>query len=74
MCNCAETANKALVEKNAVLVQGFSFADGGMKVLPILIAIEKLDRTKRGRLPSLVATFCPFCGKKYPQVVEGEPP
>lgn len=60
MCGCIEDVNKLLAEHNTTLV------------LPILgkrrpfIETDKIESKKRGKPPLMQASFCPFCGEKYP--------
>lgn len=70
MCGCRQQVNEKLIERNAKIAAGFtaSFNDGptrGMGLSPPMILLEKADKKKRGELPTLIATFCPFCGEKY---------
>lgn len=68
MCNCIERVDEMLKEKNACLVATISLGNYPSRVG---LMIEKYDPKKRGRLPSMVATFCPFCGAKYQAVEQG---
>ena len=60
MCNCISDVNKMLAEHNAKLV------------LPMFgrqrpfIETAKKETSKRGKQPLMQASFCPFCGEKYP--------
>lgn len=64
MCDCITEVNKLLDAHNAELV------------LPLFgnqrpfIETAKKERTKRGKPPLMQATFCPFCGEKYPDPQE----
>ena len=60
-CKCITDADKKLASKNAKLTVTFNLMG---QVFP-QIMVEKADTKKRGPLPILVPTFCPFCGKKY---------
>lgn len=48
-------------------------AHNGKITLPLIgrqqpfVQTNKLDEKKRGKVPLLFATFCPFCGSKYPE-------
>lgn len=35
-----------------------------------LVTLYKRKEKKRGRLPLLQASFCPFCGERYPEATE----
>ncbi len=66
-CDCVTMANKALGDKNAEIEQrtGINFTSGTMYASQPIISTAKLDSKKRGLLPILLASYCPFCGKKY---------
>lgn len=71
MCNCIETTDALLKDQNAGLV----FTIFG-KPPRVVIETRKIDSTKRGRPPAMLASFCPFCGEKYeaPALSEGVKP
>lgn len=61
MCDCRKRMNEKLKPLNARLAFGFTFGEGHMDLSPPIIQTEKL--TPRGkRSPTVLATFCPFCG------------
>lgn len=64
MCKCADAVDAELAAKNGRLAFGFTVREGRMELTRPLIQLEKLDGKKRGKLPSLVASYCPFCGEK----------
>jgi hypothetical protein len=70
MCQCRERIDKRLAERNARIASGFTIdltkPAASMSFAPPLIHLEKVDRKKRGTLPMLVASYCPFCGEKIP--------
>lgn len=61
MCKCIATVNKKLAEHNTQIE------------VPIIgpnrpfVATVKINYMKRGRPKMMFATYCPFCGKKYPE-------
>jgi hypothetical protein len=70
MCECRKKLDEKLAAKNAKIATGFtaSFEDGptrGMQLAPPMIVLEKADKKKRGSLPILMASYCPFCGHEY---------
>ena len=60
MCDCIARVNKFLAGHNSKIM------------LPMLgpqipfVETQKLDEKKRGKPMMAFATFCPFCGEKYP--------
>lgn len=70
MCQCRERIDEKLADQNAKIAVGFTagFNDGPtlkMGLAASMIELEKADKKKRGALPILMATYCPFCGVKY---------
>ncbi len=68
MCDCLELTNKTLAD------QGFNtFVDhtlpffGG--VAQAVLHTSKIDENKRGKPMTMIASYCPFCGEKYPKEV-----
>ena len=55
---CLKDLNKALEHHNTKLVGNLIGTNA------VLIETEKVDSKTRGRPKTVVATFCPFCGKK----------
>lgn len=60
MCDCITEVNKLLDEHNTTLALPMFGARRPF------VQTEKLESTKRGKPPMMQATFCPFCGEKYP--------
>ena len=77
MCKCRSMIDEKLAAHNAKIAVGFCAGDDdgptrSFGLSPPMIELEKADKKKRGALPILVATFCPFCGDKYrPAKAEG---
>jgi hypothetical protein len=69
MCDCIEKTNKLLEKYNTRIYVPMliDFATGKThSSRTILITTEKINPNRRsGRAKSLLATYCPFCGKKY---------
>ena len=59
-CDCIETVNKGLREKNATLL----FTLFG-KPNRVVIETAKIESKVRGKPPAMIASFCPFCGESY---------
>lgn len=66
-CLCLEQVNKKLKDSNCKVAQGLqvNFKTGAASMSPPFIVTEKIDRKIRKRMPSVICSFCPFCGKKY---------
>ena len=68
MCDCQEAVNKRLAFSNAKIAFGLMWTDGDthkVVAMPPTIVLEKIDKSKRGKLPTLLATCCPFCGERF---------
>lgn len=62
MCDCIQTMNARLRdEHNGVLITTLF---GNPRAV---IGTEKLDSKRRGKPPVAIASFCPFCGDRYPE-------
>ena len=72
MCDCMTRVNGSLEDRNTRLQTSFILTRdlSGIDCTPLL-AVEKRDSAKRGRPISVIPTFCPFCGVKYPRKGEG---
>ena len=78
MCKCNERVNQLLEAKNAQLDlrEIVIFLTGETYISDnVLLKVLKIDPNKRKfTLPILQATFCPFCGDKYPKHNNHTPP
>lgn len=65
-CDCHAMINKALAERKAQLV-GTIRLDGSQP--KVIVATESNGETMRHKFQPvmLMANYCPFCGKKYPE-------
>lgn len=59
MCDCTKAVNERLHFSGGEIMQDM------MGAPYVFISTVKLPG-KRGKLPLVAATYCPFCGKKYP--------
>ena len=68
MCNCMQSVNEKLKEHNSKLLISFCISRdlGKMDALPI-ISTGKIQTKIRGNAMTVIPTFCPFCGTKYPR-------
>jgi hypothetical protein len=65
MCDCRKAVNERLAFSNAKIAEGLLFGEGRLDLASPQIVLEKIDKDKRGKLPNLIATCCPFCGERY---------
>lgn len=61
MCDCARDLNENLKPMNYRLTRNLLEEEP-----PVLIEMHKIETKKRTPSHSCVATYCPFCGVKYP--------
>lgn len=65
MCDCMKQINDELAQYNTRLDPVMALRDGTLHMAGVRIETVKIDSKKRGRPKRLVASYCPFCGKKY---------
>lgn len=64
-CNCIAEMNVKLAPHNGRVSQAIRItADLGRMFSSTVIGTERLDKSKRKPIPTLMATFCPFCGNR----------
>jgi len=61
-CRCTDKVDEALAAQGARLCVTISLRGGPERAI---IATER--RTPRVKLHRLIASYCPFCGTKYPE-------
>lgn len=74
MCNCIETVNAKLAERNTRLKEPmfiFGKDSSGLKQEParrLFIETEQIE-TGRGKMraTAMFNSYCPFCGEKLPE-------
>ncbi len=68
MCECMNRVNEHLKADNTRLSVSFCLSEdlSAMDMLPI-VQTEKVKSQIRGKPMMAVASFCPFCGTKYPR-------
>ena len=65
MCDCVQKMNEALEPMNGRLAIALGFSPDMSKMTSrLIVATEKIDKSKRKPAPTAVASFCPFCGVK----------
>lgn len=73
MCGCLKRLNEALKDRNTKLSVSFCLSrDLSEADTTLMIQTEKIDRHSRVKAISVIPTFCPFCGEKYPRKDDGE--
>lgn len=65
-CKCVEKSRAKLAEHNTRIVQRLTMT-GVMPNVSILVERIETGRGKRQAM-AVIASYCPFCGKKYPGV------
>ena len=67
-CRCIAKADRALATKHTRVVTTFALAGRDARPAMVVLATELVaDAPRRTRPVSLVASFCPLCGKEYPK-------
>lgn len=61
-CGCISEVSNMLREHNAALTTTM-FA----RPERVIVSTYKIDSSKRGKIPHMLASFCPFCGASYGQ-------
>jgi hypothetical protein len=63
-CDCLDEADKVLAQYNTIVVRAFDLNGSELAV----IATERIQIRRDGkRAKTLIAAFCPICGKAYPK-------
>ncbi len=71
MCDCIKETNEALAkettntELDVPIVLNHETME--LKAEYVLVATRKRNKYQRARPKKLFASYCPFCGRKYPQ-------
>ena len=64
LCNCIELADRELAGRHTRLVCSLALRDSTVRAV---VATEVTEAKRGRRAMTVVATYCPFCGKKYPE-------
>jgi hypothetical protein len=71
MCNCIDRVNRGIKIYNSELhiPETIDFESGECKSVDrVMVMADKIGAGKYGTGRNLFATYCPFCGKKYPSI------
>jgi hypothetical protein len=71
MCDCINRIDEQLKPMNARLGVGFALVGNKMETALQVVTV-KLDTKVRKPVPTMYASFCPFCGEKTPVCPEGK--
>lgn len=63
-CDCMKLVNERLSADNCRLATGFQITKDMGVQMRLLVATEKIDKTRRKPVPKVVASYCPFCGAR----------
>lgn len=64
MCDCVKKFDEYLKPHNGRIAVGLQVTES-LDLRPrLLVATEKIDKSKRKAVPSVMASYCPFCGEK----------
>ena len=66
-CDCAKKVDQALEAQGVRLIRKIQidFSTKTTGLTPPLLMVEKFKPSRKAA-PSVVCSFCPFCGNKYP--------
>jgi hypothetical protein len=71
MCNCIDRVNKGIKVYNSELhipeTINFNTGECG-SANRVMIMADRIGAKKYGTGRNLLATYCPFCGEKYPTI------
>ena len=63
MCKCIHKVSDELAKFNTTLRTTIALKKGG--VARVFVSTEEIEHRRGKRPVTLVASFCPFCGKEY---------
>lgn len=64
MCDCRTKMDAKLAEANGRLDMAIAVTKDLGLAGRYVVATKKIDKTKRKPVPTVVASYCPFCGEK----------
>jgi hypothetical protein len=66
-CKCVEDVNAKLAESGCRVTRHMqiNFATQMASLSGPCVAVERIGKSKRGKIPTVLCSYCPFCGKKF---------
>ena len=64
MCDCVKQMDERLAQNNGRIAVALQVTEDMGLRSRLCVATEKLDKTKRKPVPTVMANYCPFCGEK----------
>lgn len=65
MCTCVKQVNELLGDQNSMVVTAI-YLFNPERSGQVYVETRKINPQKRGKAARLLASYCPFCGEKYP--------
>lgn len=66
MCDCVKNINEKLIEHNTRISMSFTITrDLSTMGSALTVPTEKIDKKNRKKPMTMIASYCPFCGKKW---------
>lgn len=67
MCECMKELNEQFAPTGLKLAQTLTLKDGLLPNARVELEMIKQQGRKRSVKPNILASYCPFCGEKYPE-------
>lgn len=70
LCDCVAKFQETLDEQglDQEIVSVFRRMRGEFRAFAAVGTQRKMGSKKRGKMPTLICSYCPFCGVEYPDV------
>lgn len=65
MCDCIKKVDEKLAERNTRLTQ--AIVCGNHSAPTIMLQTEIMEKKRGARATTVLLSYCPFCGEKYPE-------
>lgn len=63
-CGCVAHVDGLLAKDNAKIVTHWLWGTSKITTSGPSVCVAKIDSKKRSKLPNVLCSYCPFCGKK----------